>query len=100
MSSRAAVMTSPCLRRASVPGINLAYQRGIGDSRYRAVQSYAPLMQQDDARRDLADEVEIVLDDQDAKPFACHQAGEDSGEPLALGTRQSRRRLRPQEHLP
>ncbi len=57
----------------------------INDIGHRAVKSDASPVQQDNARGDhLTDEVEIVLNDQDAQPLACHQVSEDPGKTLAL----------------
>jgi len=55
----------------------------IDDIGHRAVKSDASPVQQDNARGDhLTDEVEIVLNDQDAQPLACHQVRRFAGCPL------------------
>ena len=59
-------MTSPRLLRTIVSGVDLADQGVVDDVGYRTVKSDTPLVQQDDPRRDLADKIEVMLNDQDA----------------------------------
>ena len=78
---------------------NIRRTRRIDEIGHRAVKSDLPLVQQDNVRGDLTDEIEIVLNDQDAQPLACHQVSEDPGKTLVLRAPSVRPSAPQQRHL-
>ena len=79
--------------------IDFLHQRGIDDFRDRTIQRDPALMEDDDARRNLAHEIEVVFDDQNAQPVDPCEGGQEFCETLALGAREPRRRLVEQHDL-
>ena len=83
-----------CTRR-----VDRAHHLRVHHLRHRAVEHDAALVQDDDARADLAHEVEVVLDEQDAEPVAAGQVPQDLADQGALRLGEPGGRLVEQQHL-
>jgi hypothetical protein len=66
---------------------------GVHDLAHGAVEDDASLMEHDHARADLAHEIEIMLDQQDAERMLARQHRQDGADERSLRFGEPRRRL-------